>query len=237
MKALGFAIAIALGATAAAGQDRPTNDQLIGYFETVVFGNEVPGREATIIRKWDGVIRYKFGGITAVVERSRGAAEAHMATPDAFFEFAIRGDCGGRPWRADDNLGLRTRPGWRRRGWRWLRNRQILWEPRAPDAFFLATTTPGGALQAARIIINSDNIPEVVEHCLVEEITQALGLPNDDPGIIPSIFNDTLQLDALSFIDQVLVRVLYDPRLLPGTPRVDAIAIARAILEELNPGG
>ena len=105
-----------------------------------------------------------------------------------------------------------------------------MWEPRAPDAFFLATTTPGGALQAARIIINSDNIPEVVEHCLVEEITQALGLPNDDPGIIPSIFNDTLQLDALSFIDQVLVRVLYDPRLLPGTPRVDAIAIARAIL-------
>ena len=81
MKALGFAIAIALGATAAAGQDRPTNDQLIGYFETVVFGNEVPGREATIIRKWDGVIRYKFGGITAVVERSRAAAEAHMATP------------------------------------------------------------------------------------------------------------------------------------------------------------
>ena len=63
MKALGFAIAIALGATAAAGQDRPTNDQLIGYFETVVFGNEVPGREATIIRKWDGVIRYKFGAL------------------------------------------------------------------------------------------------------------------------------------------------------------------------------
>ena len=84
MKALGFAIAIALGATAAAGQDRPTNDQLIGYFETVVFGNEVPGREATIIRKWDGVIRYKFGGITAVVERSRGAAEAHMATLTRF---------------------------------------------------------------------------------------------------------------------------------------------------------
>ena len=84
MKALGFAIAIALGATAAVGQDRPTNDQLIGYFETVVFGNEVPGREATIIRKWDGVIRYKFGGITAVVERSRGAAEAHMATLTRF---------------------------------------------------------------------------------------------------------------------------------------------------------
>ena len=104
MKALGFAIAIALGATAAAGQDRPTNDQLIGYFETVVFGNEVPGREATIIRKWDGVIRYKFGGITAVVERSRGGGRGPHGDPDAFFEFAIRGDCGGRPWRADDNL-------------------------------------------------------------------------------------------------------------------------------------
>ena len=104
MKALGFAIAIALGATAAAGQDRPTNDQLIGYFETVVFGNEVPGREATIIRKWDGVITLQVRGHYRRRGAQPGGGRGPHGDPDAFFEFAIRGDCGGRPWRADDNL-------------------------------------------------------------------------------------------------------------------------------------
>jgi hypothetical protein len=60
---------------------------------------------------------------------------------------------------------------------------------------------------------------------------------NDDRAIVPSIFNDTMQLDALSFIDQVIVRMLYDPTLAPGTPRAEALRIARTVLEELNPGG
>ena len=103
--------------------------------------------------------------------------------------------------------------------------------------FFLSYFTDDGALTAARIVINTDHPQEVVDHCLLEEITQSLGLPNDDPRIIPSIFNDSMQLRSLSFIDEVLVRLLYDPRLPAGAPREAALAIARLVLEELNPGG
>ncbi|MBT3396182.1 MAG: DUF2927 domain-containing protein [Alphaproteobacteria bacterium] len=231
------AMVFGLAAQGAVAQEgRPTNDQLMGYFETVVFGNEVPGREAKIIRKWASPIRYKFGGLTAVAERSRAAARAHMASLTQFSNLAFEEIPAAEPgeqlviWFTDtermeaDGLALAANP-------------EDLVGTQGARCFFLSYYGADGVLVAARVVINADHGQEVVEHCLLEEVTQTLGLPNDDPAIIPSIFNDTMQLDALSFIDQVLVRMLYDPRLKPGTPRAEALKIARAVLEELNPGG
>ena len=69
-------------------------------------------------------------------------------------------------------------------------------------------------------------------HCIVEETTQLLGLPNDSDEVVPSIFDDRSVLDALSEHDKVLVRLLYDRRLTAGMPREEALAAARAILRE-----
>jgi len=68
--------------------------------------------------------------------------------------------------------------------------------------------------------------------CIVEETTQALGLPNDSDEVNPSIFNDRSVLDQLTEHDRILVRLLYDPRLAPGTGRNQALPIARQILRE-----
>lgn len=53
-------------------------------------------------------------------------------------------------------------------------------------------------------------------HCIVEELTQALGLMNDSSFFSPSIFNDHSKQQALSPWDRLMVRAHYDRRVLPG---------------------
>jgi Protein of unknown function (DUF2927) len=53
-------------------------------------------------------------------------------------------------------------------------------------------------------------------HCIIEEVTQALGLMNDSSYFSPSIFNDSSKQQALSPWDVLMVRAHYDRRLLPG---------------------
>ncbi|WP_170317554.1 DUF2927 domain-containing protein [Paroceanicella profunda] len=52
--------------------------------------------------------------------------------------------------------------------------------------------------------------------CIHEEITQAMGLYNDDDDVRPSIFNDDEEFALLTRHDELLLRMLYDPALRPG---------------------
>jgi uncharacterized membrane protein YgcG len=60
--------------------------------------------------------------------------------------------------------------------------------------------------------------------CVVEEMTQVLGLPNDSDEVFPSIFNDKSIDDELTELDRMLIRLLYDPALPPGMERENALA-------------
>ncbi|MEX2201756.1 MAG: DUF2927 domain-containing protein [Dongiaceae bacterium] len=61
--------------------------------------------------------------------------------------------------------------------------------------------------------------------CVVEEMTQVLGLPNDSDEVFPSIFNDNSIDDKLTELDRMLIRLLYDPALPPGMERDNALAL------------
>lgn len=52
--------------------------------------------------------------------------------------------------------------------------------------------------------------------CIVEEITQIMGLPNDSQLAYPSIFNDHSPDDLLSPLDVILLKLLYEPSLKSG---------------------
>jgi hypothetical protein len=73
-------------------------------------------------------------------------------------------------------------------------------------------------------------------HCIIEEITQALGLANDSTVIHDSIFNDASQRPSLAPWDALMVRVLYDPRLPPGAIKSTALPIAREVIAALPLG-
>lgn len=52
--------------------------------------------------------------------------------------------------------------------------------------------------------------------CIVEEITQVLGLPNDSEKVFPSIFNDKTPQDLLTGLDYILLKLLYSRQINAG---------------------
>lgn len=80
------------------------------------------------------------------------------------------------------------------------------------------------------LVIIRDEHPDLLrKSCIHEEISQSFGLSNDSDAARPSIFNDDEEFGLLTTHDEYLLRILYDPRLIPG---MDA-AVARPIVERI----
>lgn len=64
--------------------------------------------------------------------------------------------------------------------------------------------------------------------CIVEETTQLLGLPNDSDWVHPSIANDQSQIELLTGLDYLLLKILYDTNLKAGMSK----AISQPIIKK-----
>ncbi|MBU3029380.1 DUF2927 domain-containing protein [Paracoccus marinaquae] len=69
--------------------------------------------------------------------------------------------------------------------------------------------------------------------CIHEELAQGMGLANDSPAARPSVFNDDEEFALLTLHDELLLKILYDPRLRPGMTESEAVPIVRRIAGEL----
>ncbi|MEM6942489.1 MAG: DUF2927 domain-containing protein [Pseudomonadota bacterium] len=76
--------------------------------------------------------------------------------------------------------------------------------------------------------------PRLARACVEEELAQAMGLPNDDPNVRPSVFNDDQEFALLTGHDEALLRILYDPRLAPGMTETEAMAIVPDIIADID---
>lgn len=72
--------------------------------------------------------------------------------------------------------------------------------------------------------------------CIHEEIAQGLGLANDSPNARPSIFNDDEEFALLTTHDELLLRILYDPRLEAGMDAAAARPTVTQIANEIMGG-
>lgn len=72
--------------------------------------------------------------------------------------------------------------------------------------------------------------------CIHEELAQSLGLVNDWPRARPSIFNDTEEFALLTKQDEMMLKMLYDPRLRPGMTLAEARPAVEAMAAELTGG-
>ncbi|WP_245155604.1 DUF2927 domain-containing protein [Paracoccus ravus] len=92
------------------------------------------------------------------------------------------------------------------------------------------TTTYDRAL----VLIRSETPSRLRRSCIHEEIAQGLGLANDSRMVRPSIFNDDEEFAYLTRHDELLLQILYDPRLRPGMTEAEArpviLDIAREVL-------
>jgi hypothetical protein len=90
-------------------------------------------------------------------------------------------------------------------------------------AYAFAHPSDPATYAAALVLVKAEHGPRMRESCIHEEMAQAMGLANDSRSARPSIFNDDEEFALLTRHDEILLRMLYDPRLQPGMSRGDAL--------------
>lgn len=93
-----------------------------------------------------------------------------------------------------------------------------------------------GTYTRAFAVIRAEHPDLLRLSCLHEEIAQGLGLANDSPRARPSIFNDDEEFALLTVQDELMLKILYDPRLRPGMTPAEARPIVQTIAYELLGG-
>ena len=93
-----------------------------------------------------------------------------------------------------------------------------------------------GTYSQALAIIRGEHPDLLRLSCIHEEIAQGLGLSNDSPAARPSVFNDDEEFGLLTTHDELLLRILYDPRMRPGMDELSAREQAELIASELMGG-
>lgn len=75
-----------------------------------------------------------------------------------------------------------------------------------------------GAIHHAGVVIPADqaHMHRKLTACIVEELTQIMGLPNDSEKVFPSIFNDKTPESLLTGLDALLLKMLYHPEVTIG---------------------
>ena len=243
-----MALGLLLGPATRAAEEGLTNREIIKSFERVVFSQEHDVWTDPRVTKWTKPILIAVGGeghesylsflgakIDELVALTghpirlvpfQRANTLVVFTPSVVDDLGTRhrglfGELyGGDPYLIDQKVAI-------------LRNSHTL-------CYFGSAIGPEDpyAIKFARVFI-SLNIPQhEVYHCILEELTQMMGLFNDSFLMRHSIFNDfNNKRLSLPEHDQALLRILYDPRIRPGMSKDEAVPIAWRILREIRPNG
>lgn len=204
-------------------------ERLTRLFDIVVFGSEIPGvAPAERVRKWVAPIRYKIAGTNLAEWRpviQRHAATLAGLTGISFHEIGAK--------EAGENLVVMLVPRDK------MSEAGALVEKDPAKLRTVVDGTRGGCyflsyskedrIVYAAVVANVEGPKPMLEHCLLEEMTQMMGLPNDSDRVSPSMFNDSERHMALTPGDVALVKALYDPALKPGTPRAETLTFVRAL--------
>ena len=96
-----------------------------------------------------------------------------------------------------------------------------------------------GRITRAVVIIPADRARArgKLPACVVEELTQVLGLPNDSDKVFPSVFNDHSTDVFLSGLDILLLKLLYDHRIRHGMEEAALRPLLRTIATEITRDG
>ena len=218
---------------------------LFSEFSTVN-GRIVAQQTESRLRKWTMPVRVKveFGATVPIAQRSKDSQilsrylprlarltgqSIQLVNRDANFHIFIvnedeRRNLGGKIQELVPDLDRASLP-------------VIVDMPRATfcQVFALDRGDTGNYYQAIAVI-RAEHPDRMRAACLHEEIAQGLGLANDSPQARPSVFNDDEEFGLLTSHDEMLLRMLYDPRMVPGMDAKQARKIAEIIAAELLPG-
>jgi hypothetical protein len=230
---------LAMAAGVAHAQAKLKVDNLVEFFDIVVFGAELEGvQRQTIVRKWKSgkTLRYKIGcdpGSDEAVKLFSPVIERH-ATALGFDTGLSYQKIGGRDPGEDIIFWFAAPDRMVQAGMLLEKDTAIVRRAATGRCYFLSYNLPDGEMVKAMIVVNRANQAKDIEHCLLEEMAQSLGLPNDSPLVTPSLFNDREQPMELTRVDRFLLRTLYDTRMPMGGQRNIALAAARSIMTDIG---
>jgi len=87
-------------------------------------------------------------------------------------------------------------------------------------------------IRRAEVILPGDADDFTFRDCAYEELLQGLGAINDDASVPWTMFNDEVQMGFFDIYDQLLLNILYDPRIRPGMTRTEVESVLPAVLPE-----
>lgn len=100
-------------------------------------------------------------------------------------------------------------------------------------AFSLSPRRSPDSYRSSIILIKSEHSVAMRNACVHEEMAQALGLTNDSRAARPSIFNDDEEFASLTRHDELLLEILYDPRLAAGMSPAEVRPLLPAIIADI----
>tara|TARA_R110000850_G_scaffold3068_12_gene14461 strand:+ start:2343 stop:3260 length:918 start_codon:yes stop_codon:yes gene_type:complete len=235
------------------GVDTPFTDTMLARnFEQIAFYNEYDGNfagrgGASPLRRWDAPVRMEviFGEGVPPSQRQR---DMSAITDYAARLARVTGhpvSVGGRPnfvviIAGEDDRGealaaaSKRMPGISQASLAPLVNLR-------DDTYCVVAAYAGGAgantYTAALAVIRAENPGLLRLSCIHEELAQGMGLANDSPAARPSIFNDDDEFALLTRHDELLLRMLYDPRLRTGMTADEARTTVKQIATELTNTG
>ncbi|MGH6932175.1 MAG: DUF2927 domain-containing protein [Dongiaceae bacterium] len=231
---LGMICCHGAGGAAARADGDLTNAQASANLIEIMFGSEFVGEATQIVRKWTGPMRIAIYALEP--ERYRALVEGHLGRLRQLTGLAIElvdNKAAGQNAYvlivgrsqfydlAERHLGPGKNP----------RTNTYL------DCFgYFYSAAGSGEISELTAVMPNFATNEQLRQCVIEEITQAIGLPNDSFTVRPSVFNDDDQFPDLTWQDELFLRMLYDPRVKPGMSRRAFEPLAHAIIEELRPG-
>jgi hypothetical protein len=187
----------------------------------VEFGPTVPARQQAQDRATIAAFAARLSRVTGL-EITQGAAGAN-------FHVLVVNE--------DDRRGLEDRLRALAPGIAETTLRSIINLPRSTRCLVVAFSEAESPVYAKAIAVIRAEHPDLLRTaCVHEELAQGLGLANDHPLARPSIFNDNDEFGLLTGHDELLLRILYDPRLTPGMAPAEAAPVVSMIAAELMEG-
>jgi len=198
---------------APARADMPTPDRLLQQFWQIAFFSEEEGygRAGRLI-KWEGPILARIYGEN--VRQYVPEVQAHLNDLSRLsgLSITILNDL-----TTPSNLDI------------WFRTEEEMRRNRPDGLCSARVESINFRIVQAQVNISRE-IPEKRRHCLVEELSQSMGLLNDSSLFRTSIFNDHNRIIRLAPWDEQMIYMLYDPRLQPGMTLDQALPTMKSIV-------
>ena len=210
---------------------RPQLDDLVAHFTQVVFGAEYADltTKPEVIAKWAGPVVgihvqgrdtpqliqlaskhiHTLAKLTGLQFRTLTDGEAIPSIDLVFMKRAEMGAINGPNLDASVIRSMASDP--------------------TMVCYFLTWHSPPARIVKALVVVNVEADPVRINACLLEELTQVMGLPNDVQAYWPSMFNPNDASTQHSRWDALYIRTLYDARLKPGMTPTEAAAQVRPI--------